>query len=159
MDVALPSIVLIHGAWHTPFVYKKFIEALRKVGIEVHCPLLPTSNGSRPPQASFVDDVAAARTVTQSLVDASKQVLVIMHSYGGAVGSNALQDLSISHRARSNLPGGVTQLIYMCAYILPNGGSLTQVVKEAGFWHLWDVFIDNADDGSTFAKDTTQLFY
>ncbi|KAL8820298.1 MAG: hypothetical protein Q9191_007544 [Dirinaria sp. TL-2023a] len=155
----VPSIVLVHGAWHTPFAYEKFISALDEVGFEVHCPLLPTSNGSRPPQASLADDVAAVRTIVQSLVEASKQVLVIMHSYGGVPGSNALHDLSTCHRAKMNLPGGVVHLVYMCAYILLDGGSVTQVVTEAGFGHLWDVAIDEADDGSIFPRDPTQLLY
>ena len=58
-----------------------------------------------------------------------------------------------------NFPGGVVHLVYMCAFVLPDGNSGLQVVTEAGFWHLWDIVIDEADDGSTFSRDPTQLLY
>ena len=91
------------------------------------------------------------------LVAASTRVFVLMHSYGGAVGSSALADLSAAHRAKQGLDGGVVHLLYLSAYILPVGGSIVGIVKEAGFWNRWDQVIDVREDGSTFPKDPRTL--
>ena len=80
-----------------------------------------------------------------------------MHSYGGAVGSSALADLSAANRAKQGLDGGVVHLLYLSAYILPVGGSIVGIVKEAGFWNRWDQVIDVREDGSTFPKDPRTL--
>ncbi len=82
-----------------------------------------------------------------------------MHSYGGAVGSSALADLSAVHRAKQGLDGGVVHLLYLSAYILPVGGSIIDIVKEAGFWDRWDQVIDVREDGSTFPKDPRALIF
>jgi len=45
-----------------------------------------------------------------------KDVVVVMHSYGGIVGH---------YRRIGGLKGGVTRLLYMCAFVVPVGASLT----------------------------------
>lgn len=152
----LPTIVLVHGAWSTPPVYEPFIEALRTAGYTVHCPLLPTCSNL---SSTFSLDVGTIRDLISSLVEASTRVFVLMHSYGGTVGSSALADLSAAHRAKQGRVGGVVHLLYMSAYILPVGGSIVGIVKEAGFWHLWDSVLDVGEDGSTFPKDPKTLLF
>ena len=82
-----------------------------------------------------------------------------MHSYGGAVGSSAIAGLSAKERAEQGLKGGIVHLLYLSAYILPVGGSVVGIVKEAGYWHLWDQVLDVGTDGSTFPKDPNMLLF
>ena len=112
----LPAIVLVHGAWSTPPIYDPFVKALRTAGYTVHCPLLPTCSSE---SSKFSSDVTTIRNLVSSLVDASTNVLLLMHSYGGAVGSSAVADLSSKERAQQGLKGGVVHLLYLSAYILP----------------------------------------
>lgn len=86
---------------------------------------------------------------------------MLLHSYGGAVGTDAVEGLTFFDRKASGQQpkGGVIHLLYLCAYILPPGSSIFGVMKEAGMDHLWSQFIDNAADGSTFPKDPVQLFF
>ena len=150
----LPTIVLVHGAWSPPPVYDSFVTGLRTAGYTVHCPLLPTCSGE---PSKFSSDVATVRDLVSMLVAASTRVFLLMHSYGGAVGSSALADLSVAHRAKQGLDGGVIHLLYLSAYILPVGGSIVGIVKEAGFWGRWGQVVDIGDDGSTFPKDPRAL--
>ena len=159
MNSPKPVVVFVHGAWHTPDNYRDFLESLRTAGFEVHCPLLPTSNASQPSQRRFEDDVDKVHELVESLVASSKHVLVVMHSYGGTVGSNALKDLSFNYRSEHGLPGGVVHLIYMCAYILPVGYSIFDIVEEAGLLQLWDKFVEDFDDGTTFPRDPVALLF
>lgn len=83
---------------------------------------------------------------------------MLMHSYGGAVGTDAVKDLTLPERRAQNLPGGVVHLAYLCAFILRPGSTVSSVVEEAGMMHLWSQFVENADDGSTFPVDPVLLF-
>ncbi|KAJ5565089.1 hypothetical protein N7513_001331 [Penicillium frequentans] len=130
---SLPTIVLVHGAWHTPANYSTYVNALQKQGFQVHCPRLPTSSNARPPTAFLPEDVACVKELVNTLIDDGQRVLMIMHSYGGAVGSSAVEGLSLSERKASGKPGGVIHLLYLCAYILPTGYSMWNIVQEAKF--------------------------
>ncbi|KAL1987390.1 hypothetical protein VTN96DRAFT_4106 [Rasamsonia emersonii] len=154
---SLPTIVLVHGAWHTPQNYQSYIDALKAKGFTVHCPQLPSCSGASPSKASLPEDVACVRDVVTRLADAGERVLMLMHSYGGAVGTDAVEGLAFSERKAAGLPGGVVHLLYLCAYILPPGSTVFGVFEEAGVAHLWPEFVDNAEDGSTFPRDPVLL--
>ena len=144
----------MHGAWSTPAVYDRYIATLRTYGYTVHCPLLPTCSSRH---GTFADDVATIHELVLALVAASKSVLMLMHSYGGTVGSCALAGLSAGERKKQGLEGGVVHLLYSCAYILPKGGSIVGIVKEAGMWSRWSSVIDVREDGTIFPKDPKGL--
>jgi hypothetical protein len=57
----------------------------------------------------------------KNMVDAGHTAIMIMHSYSGQVGSNTMYGLGVEGHAQ----GGVAHLIYMCAFALPEGGSIT----------------------------------
>lgn len=159
MSMSPPTVVLVHGTWHTPAHYKAFTTALEATGLEVYCPLLPTCNGSRPPDSSFCDDVATIRSLVMSLVQSGKRILLIMHSYGGVVGSSALDGLSLSQRSAEGLLGGVVNLIYACAYILPVGSSMASVVREVGYLEIMEQAINIDDTGTWALNDPAPLLY
>ncbi|TVY83159.1 hypothetical protein LSUE1_G006944 [Lachnellula suecica] len=159
MASLLPSIVLVHGAWHTPQNYSQYADALRKHGFKVLVPHLPSCSGASPPDAFLSEDIAAVRDIVEPLVQAGECVLMVMHSYGGAVGTDAVLGLTFPERKATGEAGGVVHMFYMCAYILPPGRTIFSVVEEAGMAHLWPQFVENAEDGSTFPKDPVQLFF
>ncbi|KAI1269418.1 alpha/beta-hydrolase [Xylariaceae sp. FL1019] len=154
----LPTIVLVHGAWQTPPCYQKYIDGLQEAGFTVLCPLLPSCSGtseSLPPnKPSLLEDAKHIREHVRALIEKEgKRVLVIMHSYGGAVGSQALGDqspdalgdqspdalgdqspdsqpLSFAKRRAQGLSGGVVHLLYLCAYMLEAGKTIIQITEE-----------------------------
>ncbi|KAF5869608.1 putative prolyl aminopeptidase protein [Botrytis fragariae] len=158
MATSLPTIVLVHGAWHTPANYKSYSDALEAQGFKVLCPQLPSCNDKSPPISSFTEDVAVVRNVVKSLVEADERVLMAMHSYGGAVGTDAVEGLTFADREAEGKFGGVIHLFYMCAYIVAPGTSVWDICQEAGFADLWPQFIQNFDDGSTFPVDPSLSF-
>ena len=148
-----PTLVLIHGGWHIPSTYSKFTSSLRSAGYEVHVPRLPSMNEARPPNTDLATDTALIRAYVESLIDAGRTVITIMHSYGGQVGTNALHGLG----PRTHQLGGVAHLIYMCAFALPEGGSMVSKVKEFGHEHLLPLAFDFADDVSCVSRDPKTL--
>ena len=159
MPTVKPTIVLIHGGWHIPSTYSKFTSSLRSAGYEVHVPRLPSMNEARPPNTDLATDTALIRGYVESLVDAGRHVIAIMHSYGGQVGTNALSGLGLNSRAqRGEGPSGsVIRLVYMCAFALPEGGSMVGKVKEFGHEHLLPIAFDFADDDSCLNRDPKTL--
>ncbi|RDW94112.1 alpha/beta hydrolase [Aspergillus mulundensis] len=142
-----PTIVIIHGAWHNPTHYSSLSNGLRSLSHNVLIPSLPSMNGTRPPTSDLHTDTAQIRRYIESLADAGHRLVILMHSYGGQVGTNALAGLDTRTRGASNLPGGVIRLVYMCAHALSEGMSMFGIAKAAGREKaLLDAFIV-ADDG------------
>ncbi|KAJ6015591.1 hypothetical protein N7540_010182 [Penicillium herquei] len=156
---SLPTVVLVHGAWHTPSSYQTYLDALKKRGFQVHCPQLPTCTGISPPTASLAEDIACVKNLVTSLVDDGQRVLMILHSYGGAVGGSAVEGLSISERKAAGKPGGVIHLLYLCAYMLPTGVSLGDIIKEAKFIEVLKQNLNTSPDGLTTLKDPGLVFF
>ena len=152
-----PILVLIHGLWHIPSSYSKLTTALRSAGYEVHIPRLPSMNEKRPPNADLRTDMALIRGYVESLVDAGHTVIAMMHSYGGQVGTVALHGLGLDSRAQRQEPGGVSHLIYICAFALSEGGSMVGKVKESGHEHLLPLAFDFAEDDSCLNRDPKAL--
>lgn len=124
-----PVILIIHGAWQHPAYYQAFVQVLQSRGYETHCPRLPSCNGQVPPTKSLEDDVHFIRQFTAQLTDAGKLVDVIMHSYGGIVGTDALCKFGIAERSRRGFAGGVRNLIYLTSFVPHKGQSLVGIFE------------------------------
>src|SRR5262245_31345086 len=78
-----PSIVLVHGAWADGTSWQGVIPQLERAGY----PVIAVQN----PLTSLADDVATTKRVIDAQV---APVIVVGHSYGGAVISGAAADNS-----------------------------------------------------------------
>ena len=126
-----PVIVLVHDMWLTPEHYQPFITALEQSLFQVHCPLLSISDLSADPSLRTpMYDISHLSDLVTSLISAGKKVIMVMHGYGGMIGSTVPENLSIDYRAARGKRGGVMHLVYMSAYVLPSGQSLV----EYGLW-------------------------
>ncbi|KAF7597190.1 hypothetical protein BBP40_009530 [Aspergillus hancockii] len=157
MTTSTPIIVLVHGGWHTPASYGKFSTALKALGHELHIPSLPSMNGTRPPNANLETDTTLIYSYVESLVNAGHHIVILMHSYGGQVGTNALVGLGAETRRQQGLPGGVTRLIYIAAFALEEGGSMVGVVNSFGHEVLIPLAFDVADDDSCVDREPRNL--
>src|ERR687895_2650035 len=83
-DGSQPTVVLVHGAWADGSGWRGVYDLLRQDGHEVRVVQNPT--------VSLQDDVAA----TKMIIDAqSEPVILVGHSYGGAVITEAGNDSKI----------------------------------------------------------------
>jgi pimeloyl-ACP methyl ester carboxylesterase len=103
-----PSIVLVHGAWANGSSWARVIPLLQARGLQVvavHNPL-----------SSFEADVAATRRVIE---DQSVDVILVGHSYGGAV----ITEAGTSDKVRA--------LVYVAAFAPSEGESINAIVGAA----------------------------
>lgn len=151
------TILIIGGGWHTPRSYGKLTALLEQHGFDVHVPLHPSMNQSRPPNADLETDTAHIRSYVEELLQDGRHIIVVMHSYGGQVGTNALHGFGFEERAAKGLRGGILNLIYMTACALPEGLSMIDMVKHHGHEELMPLAFDFADDMSCVSRDPQTL--
>ncbi|KAL2799419.1 alpha/beta-hydrolase [Aspergillus keveii] len=99
-------------------------------------PSVPTATKSShqpcPPNATFTTDSDHIHSYIESLADSGRRIFVLMHSYGGQVGTNALDKLDIASRRERGLSGGVVHVVYMAALALQVGVSMYSLTERAG---------------------------
>ena len=115
-------------------------------------------NGAQPPNAGLEEDSNRIRTYVESLVFAGREVLVLLHSYGGQVGTDALSNgLGVTACRAQGLPGGIVLLVYIAGFPLTEGVSKVDVVVSHGHGHLMNPAFDFAEDRTCISRDPRNL--
>jgi pimeloyl-ACP methyl ester carboxylesterase len=123
-STAKPTIMFIHGSWHSPKHLQRVIDLLKSRGYPTSCPL-QASAGNLPP-IGMIEDAELMYSELDRLVNTdSKDVIVFAHSYGGIVATQGLtKELGEKVRKDQSKAGGIIRIVYMCAFIVPLGESL-----------------------------------
>ncbi|RAH71186.1 alpha/beta hydrolase [Aspergillus aculeatinus CBS 121060] len=137
MNTSKPTIVLVQGSFQTSLVYEQLRTGLHNAGYPVVHPKLPSIctdiDDTEFLSRTLKDDADAVTTALQHLVEEEKKsVVVVMHSYGGIVGTEAIpKHLTHAARRTQGHQGGVLHLFYFAAFILPEGKSVLEVFGES----------------------------
>ena len=105
----VPSLVLVHAAWVDASSWNKIITLLRRKGMQVVAVQIPLS--------SLSDDVATVRRILKRV---SGPVVLVGHSYGGAV---------VTAAGSGNL--NVKALVYIAAMAPDEGETVGQLLHRA----------------------------
>ncbi|MEX0339206.1 MAG: alpha/beta fold hydrolase [Arenibacterium sp.] len=103
------SVVLVHGAFADGSAWGKVIPILQKAGVDVSAAQLPLT--------SLSDDAAVASHLIDTV---DGPVVLVGHSYGGAV---------ITEAGNAE---NVEALVYVSAFTLDAGQSMSDILKNAG---------------------------
>jgi pimeloyl-ACP methyl ester carboxylesterase len=111
----MTTFVLVHGAWHGGWCYKRVARLLRKAGHEVFRPTL-TGLGER---AHLMNRTIDLGTHVEDIVGVFRfedlsDVVLCGHSYGGMVISGVAEQIAAKIRS----------LVYLDAFVPENGKSL-----------------------------------
>jgi pimeloyl-ACP methyl ester carboxylesterase len=111
----MTTFVLVHGAWHGGWCYKRVARLLRQAGHEVYTPTL-TGLGERAHLMSRTIDLG---THVQDIVgvincEELSDVVLCGHSYGGMVIAGVVEQIAAKIRS----------LVYLDAFVPENGKSL-----------------------------------
>lgn len=97
------TIVLVHGAWHSPWHWHEVVERLDSTAVTVDLP------SCREPYGDLHDDAREIRRVIEQYED----VVLVAHSYGGIPATEAAAGLPT-----------VRQVLYLAAYMADSGETL-----------------------------------
>jgi hypothetical protein len=67
------------------------------------------------------DDITAIRMHVAKLVEVGQEVVLVLHSAAGVLGSSAIEDLELSKWLAAGKKGGVTKIVFLAAGIGPEG--------------------------------------
>ncbi|KAH6613683.1 Alpha/beta hydrolase fold-1 [Chaetomium sp. MPI-SDFR-AT-0129] len=102
----MPTLVFIHGSWHTASCFDKLTTHLQTThdlsSISVS---LPSNSGD--PNLGIDADIAAARAAITAETTRGRDVVVVVHSFGGVVGCSAIKGLA--GRPRPDVPASTDQ--------------------------------------------------
>lgn len=126
-----PTVVIIPGAWQLPASFDTLVSQLKESNIPAEFVPLASVGGTELPLKGLPDDVAAVRNTLKRLAEEGKDVVLLCHSYGGVVGSCAVEGFDATSRAREGKTGGVVLTVYMAAFMIPKGQSLLGVLGGA----------------------------
>ncbi|KAK5018018.1 hypothetical protein LTR16_001123 [Cryomyces antarcticus] len=147
-----PTIVYVPGAWHNHHAYDPTTALLDAAGYKTHGVDL-VSPGSPPPFKTFADDVAAVRAALIAHVDAGEDVVLVVHSYSGVVGTEAVEGLAPKDRKEGK--GAVVGLVYIAAFMVLEGQCLNDFASPGGdapWWFKWE-------GEYLYCADPHQIFY
>ena len=103
------TLILVPGAWHGAWCWHKLTPRLEQSGARVIAPDLPT-DGTFEDWAQFVAEVVAREP----------GCVLLGHSRGGAIVS----------RAAELAPDAIRRLVYLAAYLLPDGESVAEEARR-----------------------------
>ena len=111
----MTTVVLVHGAWHGAWCFDRVVPLVRDAGIDVVAVDLPGHGSDTGP---FTDLHGDAARVTAAIEAVRDDVLLVGHSYGGAVISEA----GVHERVR--------RVVYLAAFALAEGETCQQAAGE-----------------------------
>ena len=113
-----PTILFVPGYWEGPIVFAEVSSRLEWKGFKTAFAALPSTGTTSPGNPSMHDDIVAIRGKVMELIEAGEEIVMVLHSAGGFLGSNAIEGLS----TRSLGPKrGVEQIVFLTAALYPEG--------------------------------------
>ncbi|PQE15338.1 alpha beta-Hydrolase protein [Rutstroemia sp. NJR-2017a BBW] len=120
-----PTLIFVAGAWYSTETWSKVIKLLEAEGFKCIPVGLPTTTGDA--SVSFGDDFKVVREAIIGETSQKRNVVLVVHSYGGAVGQSAIRDLT---RPTDKQSGYVIGL----------------VMTGSGFGQTGKTFMDNLEE-------------
>lgn len=115
------NYVLLHGAWHGAWCWDDVADRLRAQGHHVSTAELPARDDAA--AVGAVSMPAATERVVQAVKSAPGPVVLVAHSMGGVVATQAAEEVS----------GDLEALVYVAAFVPPNGKSLIDLATSPAF--------------------------
>lgn len=120
--MANTNMLLVHGAWHGSWCWDHVRPALEKAGFVTHTVDLPSHGDDTGALGGLHNDAMVVRAAAADLPDG---LIVVAHSYGGAVVCEGVADAP-----------NVRRLVYLAAFMLDIGDSVLGVAggSPPPFW-------------------------
>lgn len=115
----------IAGAWHTTEILEPLKQGLVSAGYS-DIRLLSAASVPTPIAASTaIDHISFVRAeLEKAVIEESKDVVIVAHSYGGLLACSAAKGLLKSDREAVGKDGGIIRMVFIAAFCLLEGESV-----------------------------------
>lgn len=139
--MTLPTLIFVHGGWHSPSFFDKITPPLEWRGYKCLTPQLlnsPAPDDSALPPSSNEPDIQMVRKLILAETSAGNNVVLLGHSSGGVIACSAVKGFtSERNESRQQLQypevakgaGSVLGLILISAFIIPSNTSIFAYAK------------------------------
>jgi pimeloyl-ACP methyl ester carboxylesterase len=142
---ATSTVVLVHGAWHGSWCFDRVMPLLEDAGVPAVAIDLPGHGSDPGPFTDLHGDATRVRTVLDGI---DGKVVLLGHSYGGAVITEAGDHPAVNH------------LVFLCAMALERGESCaaaavdqTATLSHEGRPSIAEGLLMHEDGTSTLTSD------
>ncbi|PCD34153.1 hypothetical protein FGRA07_08471 [Fusarium graminearum] len=150
-----PSLIFVPGAWHTTEYWGKVISAMEAQDFKCIPVTLPSTQ-STSTSVNFSTDVNAVREAIMTETAQEQDVVVLAHSYGGAVGASAVKGLSQKNSESNKGNGHVIGLFLIGTGFAAPGISFLEAIggKPPPLWAA-----DYENNTMPLQLDPIEMFY
>src|SRR3974390_639444 len=117
--MAVRHVLLVHGAWHGAWCWEPVLPLLAERGVRAEAVDLPGRGAAPGPLGDLRLDVERVRTALDALAATADGVVLVGHSYGGAVVTEAGAHDAVEH------------LVYLAAFALDAGESCVSAFADS----------------------------
>lgn len=119
--VTLDSRVIVPGFWEGSAPFNYVASILESQGYATNIVNLPSTGTESPGNPGMTDDIAAMRSTVTNTVINGEEIVLVLHSAGGFLGSNAIEGLALQARQNQGLKGGVRKVVFLTGAVFPEG--------------------------------------
>jgi len=112
-QVRVVRVTNLEHQWHGPWCFQKVGDAVAKAGYTNKFLSLPSVGSNAPMKHTDEDSDYVRENILKVLDEDKKDVLVVMHSYGGIPGTNASHGLGKEQRKAEGKQTGIVNLAYV----------------------------------------------
>ncbi|KAJ6594115.1 Alpha/beta hydrolase fold-1 [Mycena capillaripes] len=127
-----PTLVLVPGVLHTTVHTQILVQSLHAKGYPTEVISHPTIGPLAATAPANADAVNLRQVLEELVSNQQKDVILFCHSYGGIPGSQGVNGLERSARAKAGKKGGIIKLVYLTAILPREGETVLQTMTEAG---------------------------
>src|SRR5579862_1055728 len=137
----MATFLLIHGAWHRGWCWRKVLPLAERKGHAAVAPDLPGHGDDKVPTSKVTLQEYADR-ICEIAARQSEPVILVGHSMGGVAITQAAEDC----------PENIRALVYLCAFLPRNGDSLTTWASQDAETKVSPTTLNIGADGTTTVK-------
>ncbi|KAI0814271.1 Alpha/Beta hydrolase protein [Xylaria sp. FL0064] len=151
-----PTIVFIPGMFHTPWFFNGLRNHVSRRGYDTEASSLASAGTTvAVAKEGLSGDAKHVRSLLTDLIDEGKEIVIVAHSYGGLVASNAVAGLSIQKRSAAGMKGGIILILFLAGIAIPSGHNLMGIANANPTSIPWE----DAEDGFIIPNNPHHRYY